>query len=142
MPHADMMKPLSERDILTRCALRFDGWQYRDDTKFDLPRALDTFWRTGTWSLLPEEKLAAFFLLQRGLCKYDLEREPENGKYWRAYRTLFFEVCELDIPQQYRHEGGIAVWEEEYRPRLTECIEAVRRVHETIQYDDEARPHP
>ena len=91
-------------EVLSACALRFDGWRYREETKFDL-----TY-------------------------------EPQNGKFWRAFRTLFFEVCEMEPLEQYRDRRYYEQWEKHFKPRLQECIMVVRQAHDAIQYDDEARP--
>lgn len=64
------MDELREDDVLIHCALRFDGWKYKEATGFDHFQALDCYWETGEWALQPEEQLCMFFLLQRGLYKY------------------------------------------------------------------------
>jgi hypothetical protein len=46
--------------------------------------------------------MATFFILQRGLGKWGLERERENGKYHCAWRALFFLACQHDAPEEYR----------------------------------------
>lgn len=130
----------TERGILTRCALRFDGWKYAEQTGFDHRAAFDAFFATGKWSLTDQEKLACFFLLQRGLCKWDLVYEPLHGKFWRAYRTLFFEVCEMEPQEPFRDVRYVEEWDRDYKPALEKCIEIVRRVHESTEYDDNAPP--
>ncbi len=131
----------NENEILICCALRFDGWAYCSATGFDQRKAIDDFFETGRWELTDQEKLAVFFLLQRGLYKWDLVYEPKHGRFWRAFRTLFFEVCELDAGEPYRGMTYIEEWERDYKPILPQCIEVVRRVHESTQYDDNAPPN-
>ena len=127
-------------DVLTACALRFDGWRYQQDTGFDQKAAFDQFFRTGQWKLSAEEKLATFFMLQRGLNKWDLVYEPKHGRWWRAYRTLFFEAVHLDVPAAYRNGDWYDRWDRDYAGRLDQCIEAVRKVHDATAYDDDAKP--
>src|SRR6478672_8545134 len=61
-----------EDDILSCCALRFDGWKFREATGFNHVRAIDRFFETGWWPPSEYKRLASFFLLQRGLCTWDL----------------------------------------------------------------------
>ena len=133
-------EPFSASEILTCCALRFDGYPWQDDYDFDHQKAIEDFFKKNVWDLRDEEKLATFFFLQRGLNKFGLVYEPRNGKYWRAYRSLFFEVVHLPISEQYVRQDYFDEWQEEYAPRLQEAIECVRREHEAIEYDDDALP--
>jgi hypothetical protein len=80
---------LEEDEILICCALRFDGYKYREMAGFDEEPPLREFFRTGRWSLTPLEQMTTFFMLQRGLYKWGLEYEPRNGRYWKAFRSLF-----------------------------------------------------
>lgn len=130
----------SEDDILSACALRFDGWQYIEMTDFDHQRALESFFQTGQWPSVALEQLAMFFTLQRGLFKWGLEYEPKHGRYWRAFRSLFLLVHSYEIPEEYRLAGYYEEWESEYRPRLAECVALVERIHATTPYHDNARP--
>ena len=51
------------------------------------------------------QKLAVFFILQRSLCKWSLVYEPSNGQYWRLFRKMFFDIVEIDFPEEYKwHE--------------------------------------
>ena len=130
-------------DILCACALRFDGWKHKEETSLDLPEIVETFSRTGKWIASTQGKLAIFFLLQRGLYKWDLEGEAFHGKYQRAFRSLFFEVYDNEVPVRYRLKDRFwaTAWETRYRPHLAECVEMVRLLHEGLIYDDNAGPH-
>ena len=119
-------EPLRPDDILTTCALRFQGWRYQEETGFDQAAAFDRYFETGNWSLTDNEKLAAFFLLQRGLSKWDLVTEPKQSRWWQAFRSLFLEVVHLPLPPKYRDDDYATRWEQRYLPRLEECIQCIR----------------
>ena len=125
-----------EDEVLICCALRFDGWKFIKDTGFAYEVALERFWATGQWELTPEEQLALFFMLQRGLYKWGLEREPRRGKYWRAFRSLFLEVYGYAIPDPYQHPQYLAEWAQRFEPTLPEWVNLVQHLHETTIYDD------
>ncbi|MBW4686578.1 MAG: hypothetical protein KME40_16090 [Komarekiella atlantica HA4396-MV6] len=109
---------MRDDDILTACALRFDGWKYQQETKFDVRIAIDSFFASQKWELQPLKKLATFFLLQRSLYKYDLQYEPNDRKFYKAFRTLFFECVDLDIPVEYQIQEYYKNWESQYKPDL------------------------
>lgn len=130
----------AENDILITCALRFDGWKYQEATGFDHRKAIDDFFETGSWEIQTLERLCVFFLLQRGLCKWDLVYEPKHGKFWRAFRTLFFLVCREEIPAPYQIADYLEQWRRKYDPNLEQHIGFIREIHETTGYDDNAPP--
>jgi hypothetical protein len=132
--------PYQEREILNTCALRFDGWQYIKDHQFDQRHAIRQFFETGMWQLSEHEQLAVFFLLQRGLCKWDLVYQPEHGKFWRAFRSLFFLVYDYKIPSDYALSQYVERWQRGFVPHLEECVSLIRQIHETIAYDNHALP--
>src|SRR3954447_14326883 len=76
---------LEESEILTCCALRFDGWAYSEATGLDFPEATKRVVQDGAWPESREERLAVFFALQRHLFKWGGEYEPTNGKFWRVF---------------------------------------------------------
>lgn len=136
-----MMRPdRSENDVLIVCALRFAGYAYIEDAHFDHQRALEAFWRTGRWPELLEEQMTVFFALQRFLFKWGGEYEPRNGKCWRAFRSLFLQVSECKVPERYQHPGYTAEWKRKYEPELAQWVALVQQIHETITYDDSAKP--
>jgi hypothetical protein len=132
----DYFNDFKEEHILTHCALRFDGYAYREATGFHENEALEDFLSTGQWNITTEEQLTAFFLLQRFLMKWGGEYLSERGKEWRAFRSLFLLTCEYEIPPKYRFNGEYEVWEKKYRPRHAECVQTIRHIHETTDYDD------
>ncbi len=60
-----MNRPFDEHDILTHCALRFDGYAYLEQSGFDHQQALEDFFQTGEWNLSPLEAMTTLFTLQR-----------------------------------------------------------------------------
>jgi len=130
--------PLKSDEVLTLCALRFDGYRYLEDTGFDAEAAIDAYMETEMWDRCDEEKLCVFFILQRCLCKWSLVYEPPNGRYWRVFRQMFFEVVELEVPEKYAEPNWMADWVEHYEWRRAKAISSVRRSHSAYKYDDNA----
>ena len=135
-------EPLDADDIMTSCALRFDGEKYIEETGFDVKAGIDAYMETETWDRPDEEKLAIFYILQRCLCKWSLVYEPQHGRYWRLFREMFFDVVELGIPQDYTNpESELSFrWNERYASQRDKAIACVRRKHQRTKYDDNARP--
>ena len=133
-------KPLDADNIMTACALRFDGYKYIEETGFDAKAGIDAYMETERWDRPAEEKLAIFFVLQRSLCKWSLVYEPRHGRYWRLFREMFFDVVELDIPQDYHNAEWLSRWDERYSSQRNKAIACVRRKHQRTKYDDHARP--
>ena len=124
-------------DVLIDTALRFDAYQYMDDTGFDAQLEYEKI-RAGDptdWDDL--QKMAMFFCLQRSLCKGPLVYEPFNGKNWRIFREMFFEVIALEVPECYRLLGRYNRWSERYEHRLDEAIACVRQEHDLIEYEED-----
>lgn len=126
-----------ESEIISACALRFDGYKYLEETGFDVDEALAYFFLTGGWNIRPIEQLAVFFILQRAF-RQNLEYEPENGRYWRAFRQLFLEVCEFNVSEHYRHPTCYRRWEEKFEPYLSESVKLIGKIHKNMLYDDSA----
>lgn len=134
------MEPLNEEQVLTCCALRFDGWQFLEDSAFDYDAALHQLFATGQMPHVSNERLALFFTLQRFLMKWGGEYEPKHGRYWRAFRTLFLACVDLDVEPRYCYEDYWETWRQRYQPRLAQCRALVQRIHQTMAYDDNAAP--
>lgn len=132
---------LEEDEILIACALRFDGYKYREMAGFDEGRSVRQFFKTGRWDLTPLEQMTTFFLLQRGLYKWGLEYEPRDGLYWKAFRSLFLVSNGHRIPHAFRPSDPdlYARWKYRFVPRLAECVSLVRRIHEATTYRDGAK---
>ncbi|MFW5683037.1 MAG: hypothetical protein ACOC1G_08545 [Phycisphaeraceae bacterium] len=135
-----------EDAIITAYALRFDGYAYQEETGFDGVYDRDgrklsrNFFDHGT---LPDnhlERLAFFFKMQRFLCKWGGEMLPQQGGYWRLYRTLFLDLADADIPPRFRLEDRYAKWEEDFMPHHDASVALVRRIHETTAYAEDPPP--
>lgn len=129
---------LEEDDILITCALRFDGYKYREMAGFDEETPLQRFFETGRWELSPLEQMTTFFILQRGLYKWGLEREPRDGRYWKAFRTLFLLSHGHRVPHALRPQDPDLYlrWKLRFVPRLAEVVAFVREIHERTRYRD------
>lgn len=127
---------LDENDILTCCALRFDGYKYTEDHDFTSDELVDQYLQTGKWYGTELERLATFFHLQRALFKGSLVYETSESLYWQAFRELFFQLHGAEIPEQYRMAEYCGEWIEDFQPRLEQCVAVVREKHETTTYAD------
>lgn len=134
------MSELNEREILGAWALRFDGYKYVEEARFDTDRAFARLDAEDVIPDLPEEQLTLFFLLQRYLGKWGGERSPEHGRDWRHFRELFLKTHAYEVPSRYRTDEWYERWEREYLPDASRHVARVRRVHETTAYDDDAGP--
>lgn len=133
------LEPEGEDEILSAWALRMDGYEYKEQAGFDAEAAVERFFSNGRWDhLAPVEKQATFFLLQRSLFKWALADAPRHGRYWRAFRSLFFEVVALEVPEALRKAELYEEWERRFLPRRQEHMALVRRIHETTAYEDDA----
>ena len=129
-----------EDDILTACALRFDGNKYVESTGFDHKAALDRFFVTGQFPQRREEQWTLFFMLQRYLMKWGGEYESKRGRHWWAFREFYLKVHEHPVPSQYRNADYDTTWRRRYHLHSAECTGLIQRIHNTTAYDDSAPP--
>lgn len=127
-------RDLNEGDVLTTCALRFNGYRYAEETGFAYEPAVRRFARTGEWGLTTLEKLTVFFLLQRSLLKWSYE--PLDGQHWRAFRSLFLELAREKVPPEYQ-DRWLEDWKRCFEPRLDEVVSFLRAIHEGTVYRDD-----
>ena len=125
----------SENEILTACALRFDGYAYVEATGFRHQAAIRRMIEIRTCWRSTERMMCMFFMLQRYLCKWGGETLPETSPEWWAYRELFLKVAHESVPATYRHEPFATEWDERYAPNLRDAIELIQASHERTQYD-------
>ena len=132
---------LEEDEILIACALRFDGYKYREMAGFNEERPLRQFFETGRWDLTPLEQMTTFFILQRGLYKWGLESEPRGGQYWKAFRSLFLLSYGHRIPHAFRpiDPDLYPRWKYRFVPRLAERVSLVRSIHDSTAYRSDYR---
>lgn len=123
-----------EEEILTACALRFDGYKYCDEAGFDYNKALDDYFASERWDIAPLEQLATFFMLQKGLCKWNLVYEPQDGKYWKAFRELFLLTCKHEVPKVYQQQPYCRTWRERFAQHLPALVEHIKNIHRNTQY--------
>jgi hypothetical protein len=129
---------LEEDVIITAWALRISGYDYHG-MEFDFHKVLDDFYRTGRFPASDTEKLVTLFFMQRSFRMGEGEFAPENGKFWRAYRMLFLEIYDLEIPEELTLSGFYKEWQANFEPRKEECAAFVRDIHNSTSYDDNAQ---
>lgn len=127
----------AERDCLMICALRCDGYGLASATGYDFLADQDALIEGGVLPDQFEARLVQFFMLQRGLHKFGLERAMPWSKYWRAYRRLFQSVYTLDVPEAWRPdwlEEYNNRWRDHYAPQREAWADLVRRIDEATEY--------
>lgn len=129
--------PRSEHYILCYSALRMDGYRYQEATDLDTEKLMDGFERTGDFGdATPLDKLALFFLLQRYLGKWGGERLTQRSIEWKAFRQLFLDTADVEVPEAFKpREWDAQKWEYRIKPRLRECVETVAAVHAKTKYN-------
>ncbi len=129
-----------ESQILTECALRFDGYKYIEQVWQNRHEVFQAWFDEDVIPLEPNDQMAMFFRLQRYLSKWGGETEPPNGKAWRIFRTLFLRVVNIPVPLEFQFGDIYLNWLYNYEPCRRQCIDIVKQVHETIDYDNNAPP--
>lgn len=107
-----------EDEVLTACALRFDGYKFVEtNTHPGLEKYLHT--PSTSFELHPNDhfNLARFFFLQRYLYKWGGEYARLEDREHLLFRFLFLHVYRLEIPPEYRMDSHFKTWEERYKPR-------------------------
>ena len=134
--------PLSEFEIIYWWAHRFDGYGYVERTGLDYQQMLDAFYTTGQWPGSRLDHLATLCMMERAFKWAGMDLEPQHGRYWRAFRSLFLLTYDYEVPLEHRDIEQYAEWERRLAPRAAEYVEAVCRIHDTTAYDDDAPPAP
>jgi len=104
----------AEREMLFTCALRFDGYRYQAATGDDLPALLAALVERDAMPEGDERRMAVFFLLQRGLGKWGLERATADSRTWGAFRRLYLAVHDRPVPEAYAAPEYVSEWAARY----------------------------
>ena len=127
----------AEHDCLMTCALRCDGYTLANAIGYDFLADQDALIERGVLPDQPEARLVQFFMLQRALGKFGLERAMPWSKYWRAYRRLFLGVYTVDVHEDRRLkelEASYYRWRDYYAPRQEAWADLVRRIDAATEY--------
>ncbi len=143
-----------ETDIITACALRFNGYAYAEDHGLirtgeddsvdppmpysDYSRVLRDFLDNPDWSLPRGYLLMILFLLQRGLIKEGWLRWDSHEA--KVVRMLFLETCRDEMPSKYQIPDIYDQWQRQYRPYLDEYVRLIEHRHRTTLYTGKAQP--
>lgn len=126
-----------EAEILSACALRFDGYKYAQYNNKDLEYYYTT---VGNFEDQPDFDLPVdvlqcilFFMQRRYLKERWLEWDSTQAK---AIRMLFLKLCEKDIPVEFRLDDCYFDWMNLYIKDLKQHIEFVEMRHAHTQYSD------
>jgi hypothetical protein len=135
----DIKDDQREAEMVTACALRFDGYRYADehglvDDESDYSQLVRKFLANPDFDLPRGHLHCALFLLQRAYIKEGLLRwdSQEAG----VIRELFLGLCRDDVLEEYRNEEYCEEWERRYRLELWRHLEFVRQRHEQTKYRD------
>lgn len=126
-------REFDEDEILTVCALRFDGYAYqsfrnRDPrANWEFPDLVDRIEKTREFPEDDMESLAAFFALQRYLGKWGGEYLTPHSNEHVVFRLLFLHLYRLDIPEEFRHREYYGTWENEFKPFREELAARIRK---------------
>ena len=126
-------------DILTACALRFNGYNYfqacmpKNDDRA-LVDLYQKFLRSPDYTKSTEFLRLIFFLIQRWHLRDGMPRT--NDHELRVARTIFLQTCSYPVSPQYQERSDCHRWDTEYLPQLPELIEHVRAIHGRIEYRD------
>lgn len=137
---SDLRHELSyhETDILTACALRFDGYGYSEDHGFDMPAVLRKCrTRKSLEALSSEDQRALLFFCQRTVRWLEQDSTlPRADGFFRKYRDLFLRVAHLAVPEDYlvREFEESFPWDSLPGAMRTECVEFVRAIHNATTY--------
>jgi len=61
----DIKTDEGQKEVLYTCALRFDGYKYREEHDLNVIHVLNEYLRTHQWNISLHEKMACFYLIQR-----------------------------------------------------------------------------
>ena len=118
-------------EAATFFALRFDGYEYRDENKeFD---DYKNYQKLMAGKKIPEDELLPqLFFTQRDLAKGQYEI---NDKTYKVFYKLFLECIEKkeEIPTKYRNEEYFEKWKKT-RGDLPDIIENVKNIIDSVNW--------
>jgi hypothetical protein len=81
--------------------------------------------------------LALFFVLQRILYKWRGENLSRSDRHWKLFRELFLQVCDLEIPGEFIHQGEPSyrrIWQNIYLGRFSQTRAFISHIHKSSGY--------
>ncbi len=133
-------QPLDDQDLCAvACAARCDLSRLPSGGEFDPWAGLERFLLTGTWELSPDQQWFTFTRLREGIARWSIEEEPRHNGLWRAFRSLFLELCGTQPPARCLARDQEAVWIRDYQPHRDEYLELMREIDSETQYEDSGR---
>lgn len=128
----------AETEMLFTCALRFDGYRFQDETGQDLQAMLAALIERDVMPADHNQRLAVFFLLQRGLGKWGLERATADSNYWGVFRRLFLAIHDRPVPERYAAPEYMQEWAARYADQTAAWAALVDRIHVATAYVSDA----
>ncbi|NLG28990.1 MAG: hypothetical protein GX557_13845 [Chloroflexi bacterium] len=123
------------RDIMSTCALRFDGYRYESTSPLcqgyatlgGLSRLFAPVVEALTLYADDNLNFAAFFGLQRYLCKWGGEYLTEYSDEHFAFDFLFLHLYHLDVPDAFRNLEYCAEWQMQSHDQIEWAAHFVRK---------------
>ena len=138
------------KQAMTTCALRFDGYRYREDVGGDreepsgddgVSRSLAVTKRLeehADYELhCPFDLLTSFFLLQRWLHKWGGEQSAENAASRRVYLELFIVTHDIYVPRKWSMRAvdpSYYAWRWAYAPVARPYVQLARQRLESVDF--------
>jgi hypothetical protein len=133
-----MTHETDEDDILIYSALRMDGYRYSDEIKFNPEPIVEAYKQGERYQDATElDLLATFFLLQRLLYKWGWDSLPKTSLEWKAFRQLFLDTCDVEVPERYREKRWEARGLYSIRPRIDLYRSMIEKIHAQTVYGEE-----
>jgi hypothetical protein len=107
----DEYLPLEIDEILTVCALRFNGYSYEDKTGLKLPDLYQPIKETLRMHEDQLKNFAVFFALQRFLGKWGGEQLTKASPDHMAYDLLYLHLYRIEAPVEYAHPDYVWKWD-------------------------------
>jgi hypothetical protein len=125
----------AELELLIHAALRFNAYDYMEETGYDGQTAAKRFIESGDLPTDPLQQMSIMFVMQRATKN---GYQALNGPVYRAMRALFPIVCRYDVPEAYRYQDSYSKWVRDYAPQVSAWADFIEQIHQRMPYDDEA----
>ena len=136
-----------EFEIITTCALRFDGYRYIDEERIGTWRELDDstgvldleveterFFSNPDYGAPPDYLRMMLFLVQRKFMREGWLRW--ESQLARMTRQLFMRTCRDDVPAHLRFEDWATEWDRDYARYVNDHVRFVERRDRATVYDE------
>jgi len=129
-----------EAEVLSACALRFDGYKYCSDINMDTSRfgpgslaeAFRDFMLKPDYSATQDYLCMIMFFIQRTMLREGWIREGDHEL--GVARSIFLKTCSKAISEKYLLDTYHDEWLHRYQPNLPYWIDVVKSKHLNSKY--------